>query len=413
MKNIRLMLVDDEDRFRETMSKRLNKRGMDVLDAGDGEICLDLLKQHPVDVVVSDVKMPGMGGIELLQRIKESYPDIEVILLTGHASASDGVEGIKAGAFDYLSKPMEFEHLLSKIKQAYEKIKRLQEQKTEADFRERMEQQMIITERLASLGTLATGVAHEINNPLAIIKEAAGWMMLILKKEEMAAIPRRADFEKALDKIEKGVERAKRITHQLLGFVQKNESVMSVIKLRDLINESLQLTGREAANKEIEIVKVFKDDADGSLISDPYQLRQVLLNLITNAIHASSKGDKITLTLENQEKTVLLTISDTGCGIPQESLEKIFEPFFTTKPPGKGTGLGLFVSSGIIERLGGTLDLESTLGKGTTFTIELPRNYHMPAEAVHGSSHDDAKNRFSSMKKICRVIINKGENDNG
>jgi len=408
MKNIRLILVDDESQFRETMSKRLTKRGMNVADAGNGEECLDLLKQHPVDVVVSDVKMPGMGGIELLARIRELYPDTEVILLTGHASASDGVEGIKSGAFDYLSKPVEFEHLLSKIKQAYEKRKRLEEQKAEAEFRENMEQQMIITERLASLGTLATGVAHEINNPLAIIKESAGWMSLILTKEEMAGIPRKADFEKALDKIEKGVERARRITHQLLGFVQKNESLMSAVNLSDMINESLQLVGREAANNNVEIIKDF-NDSDGNLISDPYQLRQVLLNLITNAIHASKKGDKITLALETQAKTILLTISDTGSGIPWENLEKIFEPFFSTKEPGKGTGLGLFVSRGIIERLGGTLEVESRLGQGTTFAIELPRNYHIKNGMLNSS--EDSKKRFGSIEKICRVIINKGEKD--
>lgn len=397
MKNIRLLLVDDEARFRETMSKRLKKRGMEVLDAGDGEKCLALLKQYPIDVVISDVKMPGMGGIELLHRIRESYPDTEVILLTGHASTSDGVEGIKSGAFDYLSKPVEFEHLLSKIRQAHEKLQRQEEHRTESEFRERMGQQMIITERLASLGTLATGVAHEINNPLAIIRESAGWMMLILKKEEMAGIPRRADFEKALDKIERGVERAKRITHQLLGFVQKNESAMSSINLGDLIDESLQLLGREAANNDVEIVKVFKD-TDGSLISDPYQLRQVLVNIITNAIHASEKGDTITLSLETHAKTILLTISDTGPGIPPENLEKIFEPFFTTKSPGKGTGIGLFVSRGIIERLGGTLEMESRLGQGTSFSIELPRNYHIQ------TSPDDSKKRFDSIKKISKAM---------
>ena len=205
MNNIRLLLVDDEDGFRRTIAKRLAKRGIDPEQAINGEECLSVLKNKPMDVVVLDVKMPGMNGIEVLHHIKDKYPKIEVILLTGHATTQDGVEGIKLGAFDYLSKPIELEHLLGKIRQAFEKIRGEEERLREKEFRSRMEQQMIATERLASLGTLSAGIAHEINNPLAIIKESAGWMKLILQKEELAEMPRKEDFEMALGKIENGM----------------------------------------------------------------------------------------------------------------------------------------------------------------------------------------------------------------
>ena len=122
--NIRLLLVDDEEDFRRTIARRLEKRGFSPSQAGNGEECLSIMERMPMDVVVLDVRMPGMNGIEVLGRIKKSYPGTEVIMLTGHATTQDGVDGIKIGAFDYLSKPVELEHLLGKIRQAYEKLRR-------------------------------------------------------------------------------------------------------------------------------------------------------------------------------------------------------------------------------------------------------------------------------------------------
>ena len=348
-----------------------------------------------MDVVVLDVKMPGMSGIEALHHIKEKYPKTEVILLTGHATTLDGVEGIKAGAFDYLSKPIELDHLIGKIKHAYDKIRREEEKLKEAEFREKMEQQMIATERLASLGTLAAGVAHEINNPLAIIKESAGWMKLILKKDECAEIPRKQDFDMALNKIEKGVERAKRITLQLLGFARKDDSVLAEVNLKELADEAIQLVTREAANKDIEIVQEM-DIPENTIWSDPYQLRQVLLNLLTNAIHATGSGGNITIKLEVIGEEVALSVQDTGQGIPKENLERIFEPFFSTKSPGEGTGLGLFVTRGIVEKLGGTIEVESRLGHGTSFCIKLPK-YLEVKEGVAGSDHTDILDKIIKM----------------
>jgi two-component system, NtrC family, sensor kinase len=372
MKNIHLLLVDDEDDFRNTLAKRLRKKGISPMQAVNGEKAIAILENHRMDVVVLDVKMPGMDGVEVLGHIKKKYPKTEVIFLTGHAATQDGVEGIKTGAFDYLSKPIEFEHLFGKIKQAYEKIKREEEKLKEAEFRKYMEEQMMTTERLASLGTLAAGVAHEINNPLAIINESAGWLKLILSKEEMAGMPRKQDFEKALNKIEKGVERAKRITCQLLGFAKKDDSVFAEVDLVELVEEAAHLVKREAANKDIQIVREIAPDT-GTIWSDAYQFRQVLINLLTNAIHATDAGGRITIILEAVGDKVKLTVRDNGHGIPKENMKKIFEPFFSTKPPGEGTGLGLFVTRGIVEKLCGSIEVESRLGDGTRFYVNLPR----------------------------------------
>jgi two-component system NtrC family sensor kinase len=189
LKQISLLLVEDEAEFRNTLAKRLLKRGLPSLQAPDGETCLAMLAKQPVDVVVMDVMMPGISGIDALFKIKKRYHETEVILLTGNANTQDGVAGIKSGAFDYLTKPVEFEHLLGKIVQAYDKIISDRAQKTAKEYKARVEQQMIATERLAALGTLAAGVAHEINNPLAIINESAGYLKPCCIKRSWTGYP--------------------------------------------------------------------------------------------------------------------------------------------------------------------------------------------------------------------------------
>jgi len=238
-----------------------------------------------------------------------------------------------------------------------------------------MEQNMIATERLAALGTLSAGVAHEINNPMAIINESVGWIKLLLKRKELENIPYKKDLEKALCNIEKGVDRTKKITHQLLETVRKNNLVLTEVNLKELIEETSALIRKEISNKKIALGYEI-DSSIKTIWSDPYLLRQVLINLFTNAIHATLPGGKITIKIVQGKDCVTLSVIDTGEGIPKENLEKIFEPFFSTKNPGEGTGLGLFVTRNIIDKLGGTIYINSKLGDGTCIRIMLPMHYH-------------------------------------
>jgi signal transduction histidine kinase len=374
IRDIRLLLVDDEAGFRSTLAKRMQKRDLEVLQAGGGEECLALLADYPVDVVVMDVKMPGMSGIEALQRIRAMSIETEVILLTGHAATQDGVEGIKSGAFDYLTKPVAFEHLLKKIIQAHHKILADRHKKEADNYKARIQQQMIATERLAALGTLAAGVAHEINNPLAIINESAGYLSLLLEKEELAQMPHREAFGKALLKIEKSVKRARNITHQLLGTVRKSNALLAEVHLAELIKETIRLFHKEIQDRKIEVIQ---EEAKGleSIWTDPDQLRQVLINLLSNAIHAIAGQGRITIQVETDDGGATISVGDTGTGIPKESREKIFEPFFSTKSPGEGTGLGLFVTREIVEKLGGDISVDSRVGHGSRFTVRIPAKY--------------------------------------
>lgn len=398
MRNIRILLVDDENNFRQTLSKRLMKRGFVVDQSANGNECLSLLEEKKVDVVILDIKMPGMSGLDVLKRIKNRCPKTEVILLTGHATTDTGVEGIKSGAFDYLSKPIELDHLVNKIEQAHAKILRLEAERKENEYRKKIEQQMIATERLASLGTLATGVAHEINNPLAIISESVGWMGQLLAKEEFKDMPHKQNFEMALDRVVKSVNRAKKITHQLLGFVRRSDSLLSEVDFNDLIDESIQLVELELKKRDIKIIKEI-DSSLEKILSDPFQLRQVLVNLLTNAVHAIGTEGSITISLRNFEDQIVIMVKDSGVGIPGENMDKIFEPFFSTKSPGKGTGLGLFVTRSIIEKLGGSVEVESEVGNGSLFIIRLPKQPKNADKLIDDGVEDWIEKAVSHLKE--------------
>jgi len=366
----RILIVDDEDNYRQALARRLARRNMAVDQARDGASCLDVLSRTEVDVVVLDMKMPGMSGMETFKAIKKFYPGIQVIFLTGNANLSEGVEGIRSGAFDYLTKPVEIDHLAGKIFQAREMQRLENARERDRLFRRQMEKRMIHTQRLASLGTMSTGIAHEINNPLAVINESAGFMRQVLGG--IRDIPEKQRLFKGLEKIEKSIDRARRITHQLLGYVKKQGSEYSKVDIRLLMEDTLALVKKGMGDKEV-FVSWETDPHTGLMYTDPFQVRQVLINLLENAVDALPQKGNIRLSTFGKEGEVCLCIRDDGPGISQDHLGKIFDPFFTTKTVDQGTGLGLFVAHRIMDNLGGTISVESEAGKGSCFTVCLPR----------------------------------------
>jgi two-component system NtrC family sensor kinase len=385
---IRLLLVDDEEGFRMTIAKRLERRGFVQIQASCGEACLEILDRESVDVVVLDVKMPGISGIETLKEIKQKHDKIQVILLTGNVAVSDGIQGIKAGAYDYLTKPVEIDHLVNKVRQAFE-MTRLEEQKTaQLAYRTKLEKKIVDTERLVALGTMSTGIAHEINNPLAIINEAAGFIKQVITSPTMDIDSQKKALLLGVEKIEKSVKRASRITHQLLGHVKRQRPQFSEVDLTELMHETLALLKKEMEYKHISIK--WELHREKFLIwSDAYQIRQVLINLLNNAIHAVGDNGCITLSSRETQDAVILEIGDNGRGIPRENLGKIFDPFFTTKSFDEGTGLGLFVVHKIMSDLKREIEVNSTVGKGTCFTIKLPK----AADMINLEDKDNIINR--------------------
>jgi two-component system NtrC family sensor kinase len=232
---------------------------------------------------------------------------------------------------------------------------------------------MVHESKMAALGKMAAGVAHEINNPLAVIAEEAGWMKDLLKEEDVANSPNFQEYQETIKKIEYHVERVKKVTHRLLGFARRMEPTEEKVLVNDVLEECVGFLENEARYRNIVINRELAQNLP-TIASDSSQLQQVFLNILNNAIDAMGKDGTITLKTFHQPDThqVVIRISDTGPGIPKDVLAKIFDPFFTTKEVGKGTGLGLSISYSIIEKLGGIITVDSEVGQGTSFTISLP-----------------------------------------
>ncbi len=234
-----------------------------------------------------------------------------------------------------------------------------------------LDQQLIQSQKLAAIGELSSGIAHEINNPLAIMGQETEWIKHLLKDDNLQAPGAPDELRDSLREIVSQVERCKEITHKLLDFARKKEPLIQGADVNRLIEDMARLVEKEAAQKNIQLIRAYARNLP-RVPTDPPLLRQVVLNILNNAAYAIGKDGTITITTRQAADAVELTFSDTGCGIPKEQLDKIFDPFFTTKPPGKGTGLGLSISHSIVVKLGGRITVASEVGRGTTFTIHLP-----------------------------------------
>ena len=369
----RVLLVDDEVDFLANLGQRLALRGLHVQTASSGPEALKIINSDDIDVVVLDVRMPGMDGIETLRHIKEGRPRVEVVMLTGHADLESSLEGMRFGFFDYLTKPVRLELLIEKIREAHQRGTGERVESASETFTDKLQEHMIVADRLASLGELAASIAHEINNPLAVISESAGWLRSRIDDEDLSVAQLEASVGAALDKIDSAVERAARISRNFLSFSRAPDTMVREVDLGELATEIRELTMRSAIAANIDIRVDRGRDGEGRVVTDPYQLRQVLLNLVTNALHAVGRDGRVEIVVEGEPTHAGLAVTDNGPGIAEEHLERIFEPFFTTKEEGKGTGLGLAVSRGIVEKLGGRLEVENRPGKGCTFRVVLPR----------------------------------------
>ncbi len=246
-------------------------------------------------------------------------------------------------------------------------VKRMQEcdEKREVAFRE-----MQHSHKLSSVGRLAAGVAHEINNPMAIINEKAGLMKDLI--EVAPDFPERSKFMTLTNSIIQSVGRCRSITHRLLGFARRMDVQVEMMDLNDILKETLMFLEKEALYRNIQVQLQLTEDLP-QIATDRGQLQQVFLNVLNNAFAAVDHGGVVTIkTWEVDRDTLAVSIADNGCGMSEETAKHIFEPFFTTKR-GTGTGLGLPITYGIVQKLGGSIQVQSKEGEGATVTIHLPK----------------------------------------
>jgi len=241
--------------------------------------------------------------------------------------------------------------------------------------KESMNQQIVETGKMASIGELAAGIAHEINNPVAIMVEEAGWISDLLEEEDFSQSDNLDEFTRALVQINTQGKRCKEITHKLLSFARKTDSTVKDVQINDIVKEIVSLSAQMAKYNKVAIVTELNDSLPYITIS-PSEMQQVILNLINNALDSMEKiGGTIRVSTkisQLEEDHIVVVVEDDGPGIPEVNLKRIFDPFFTTKPVGKGTGLGLSICYGIISKMGGKIDVQSGVDQGSRFRIWIP-----------------------------------------
>jgi two-component system NtrC family sensor kinase len=233
--------------------------------------------------------------------------------------------------------------------------------------------QIVQMEKMAAIGRLAAGIAHEINNPLQMITSQSGWIEELLPEEDPKCIKNLEEYQDAIQKIRYHVRRAGHVTQRLLGFSRKISAEKECLDVNKIIEETVSFIENEARNNNISINKHFNENLPQTM-TDESHLQQVLLNLLNNGLDAIGHDGNIDITTRYNKNNIFVEVADSGAGIDSEALDHIFEPFFTTKDPGKGTGLGMSISYDIMKKLGGTIKAKnkSKNGSGAVFTLTIP-----------------------------------------
>ncbi len=358
----RILLVEDDGDLREALTDALAARDVEVVAVDDGREGLRRMREIAPDAVVLDLMMPGMDGWQFRLEQKRDPELAETPVVAISASHSAVAKAVDADRF--LQKPCTAGAILEAVEEVVQARQRRAEPARAAQ-----------ADRMAALGTLAAGVAHEINNPLTYMLIHLTHALRMLPTFTDVADPRDAkQLEALISGALEGAERIRDITRRIRTFSRAEDDIREPVDVASALDSALAMIGNELRHKARLVREV---GAMPRVLGDEGRLAQVFLNLLSNALQAlpdGAPGDneiRVATTTDDQGRAVV-TIADTGPGIAPHHLPHIFEPFFTTKPIGEGTGLGLWISHGIVTAMGGAIEVQSGTGRGATFRIILP-----------------------------------------
>ncbi len=372
----KILLVDDEEAIRTVLGITLADYGYEVLKAADGVEALRVFRDEKPGIVLTDIKMPGMDGIQVLRKIKEESPDTEVIMITGHGDMELAIESLKCDATDFISKPINDDALEIALKRATEKIFLKTKMKEYTENLERLvaekTQELLRAERLAAVGQTAAGLAHAIKNVVSGLKGGA----FVLEKG--IELNNRKYLLQGWEMVKGNLGKIGNMSLDLLNYSKERTPEYQLCDLNQPAREVYDLMVREAERRGV----VLEMDLDERLSEgwlDPEGIHRCILNLVSNAIDACTditcvQGEgRVTLkSLKTKGWAVEYQIIDNGCGMDKETESKIFEQFFSTKGSA-GTGMGLMITKKIIDEHNGVILCESQKGKGTRFMLRLPQ----------------------------------------
>jgi len=374
----------------------LASEGYEVLTAESGDKGLKVFGQQRPKLVLTDIKMPGMDGIEVLKRIKAMDSDAEVIVVTGHGDMDSAVAALQHGASDFITKPVRDEVLMLALERAEKKIAISQqlrdytdnlEQKVEECTLElrQAEEELMRAERLATIGETVAGLAHYIKNILTGLRGGMYLVNMGMSKDR----PER--LKEGWEMVQRNIQKVSDLVLDLLRYSKERVPQRSACNPNEIVSDAMELFRERAKEYHVKLRKILDPNLTDAYI-DPEGIHNVVLNLISNAIDAciddtdASKAWEVTVKtqLERDAKSgddFLLEIRDNGCGMTDEVKQKLFTKFFSTKA-GRGTGLGLLGTQKIVHEHGGEISVESRVGQGTTLSVRLKR-------AVPQNSQDD------------------------
>jgi signal transduction histidine kinase len=358
---LRLLVVDDDDSIRTLMMSMLQD-SYSLASAESAAQGLELMTTFCPNIVVTDVQMPEVNGFSFMQQAKAIDPSVLFIMVTGYSNKAMAISAIREGAYDFVEKPFSSETLGSAVRRAADGIISA---RNLHDARERS----IQSEKLAAVGLMAGSIIHELMNPIAIIEGVARRMLKKSGEDQVSS----TDIQENCNKIISLVDRVVKINNSMRNMVRQTAESSEATKIRAIIEDATNLVSHIAKQKSISIA-IGQFSPEIEVVCRRVEISQIVLNLLNNAVHALEglEDRRINIDVGEQGDNLIISVTDSGPGIPVDIREKIFGMFYTTKPVGKGTGLGLSTSRQIAINHGGTLDLDPG-SPNTRFMLTLPK----------------------------------------